>query len=59
MDAILTRTGNLPAAKAPDRQGRVATRLLRMLSAVAYRAAERLTSPQRDVSPDFFRFPPF
>jgi hypothetical protein len=59
MDAILTRTTDLPTAKASDRRVRGAKRLLRMLSAIAYRAAERLTSPQRDVSPEFYRFPPF
>jgi hypothetical protein len=59
MDAILTRTTDLPTAKAPDRQARGVKRLLKALSSMAHRAADRLTSPPRDVPQEFYRFPPF
>lgn len=55
MDATLTPAAGLPAI--PLRASG-ARRLLRVLSALAYAAAERLTLPQRDVPPDFYRFPP-
>jgi hypothetical protein len=44
---------------APPRSGSRTGRLLRRLSALASAAAERLTSPYRDVPPEFYRFPPF
>ena len=55
MTAITTRT----AERAPrnNASGRL-TRLLHRLSALATAAAERLTSPYRDLPSDY-RFPPF
>lgn len=55
MNATTTRTAALPSRRQPA--GGLA-RLLHRLSALAYAAAERLTSPQRDVPPEFYRFPP-
>ena len=37
----------------------VARRLLRLFSAVALAAADRVTSPYRDVPPEYYRFPWF
>ena len=53
MNAITT------GATAPRSKPGGLVRLLRRLSALAYAAADRLTSPQRDVPPQFYRFPPF
>jgi hypothetical protein len=36
-----------------------AKRLTRRLSALMYRAAERLIALQRDIGSDYYRFPPF
>lgn len=59
MDAILNRTGAAPVPQIPQpRAVRGIGRALRALSAVAYVIAERLTLPQRDVPPEFYRFPP-
>ncbi len=52
MDAILTRAAGVPAAPAPGRS------LRRLLTTLALAALERITLPQRDVPPDFYRFPP-
>jgi len=52
MHAILTRVAGVPAMPAPGR------RLRRLLTTLALAALERLTLPQRDVPPDFYRFPP-
>ncbi|MGE5268500.1 MAG: hypothetical protein ACM3JG_02385 [Thiohalocapsa sp.] len=51
-------TGATPAAAAlaADRGWR---RLRRRLSALAYRAAERITLPYRDLPPEFFRYAPY
>ncbi len=62
MDAILTRTVDLPASALPSRPAEntakgIAGMLRRLLSGMAYAAAERLTSPQRDVPPEWFRYP--
>ena len=46
-------------ARAPGAHPSALAFLLRRLSALAYAAADRLTSPQRDVPPEFYRFPPF
>jgi len=59
MDAILTRTGDAPVTQAPIRQTQVARRLLRLVSAVALAAADRVTLPYRDVPPEYYRFPWF
>ena len=59
MDAISARTTDLPVVKTPERRARGAKRLLKTLSSMAHRAAERLTSPQRNVPPEFYRFPLF
>lgn len=56
MDAFTTGTTPAAAALAADRGWH---RLRRLLSALAYRAADRITLPQRDVPPEFYRFPPF
>ncbi len=53
MHAITTRWGKLQLL---DRR---TGRLRRLLSALATAAVERLTSPQRDVPPESYRFPPF
>ncbi len=37
----------------------ITTRLRRLLSTLASAAAKRLTSPQHEVPPELFRFPPF
>jgi len=52
MDAILTRAADVPAMPAPRRS------FGRLLTTLALAALERLTLPQRDVPPDFYRFPP-
>jgi len=52
MDAIPMRDAGASVMPAPRR------RLRRLLSALAHAALERLTSAQRDVPPDFHRFPP-
>lgn len=57
---ILTRTIDLPAA--PARQPtvrRYLRRFVRSLAALAYRAAERLPSQQREVPTEYYRFPWF
>ncbi len=59
MDTILTRGGAAPFTKPRRVTPAPATRLLRLLSAVALAVADRLTLPQRDLPPEFFRFPPF
>jgi hypothetical protein len=59
MDTILTRAADLPATQSPQRQEDAGKTLLRWLSAVAHRVAERLTSPPRDVPVEYYRFPPF
>jgi hypothetical protein len=56
MNAITTQAAALP--RRPRPVGRMG-RLLGRLSALALAAAERLTSPYRDVPPDYYRFPPF
>lgn len=56
MNAIMSRAAGLPPRDKPSGRG---ARLLRRLSALATAAAERLTSPYRDVPPEFYRFPPF
>ena len=59
MDAILTRTDDAQVTQTPVRQTPVARRLLRLVSAVALAAADRVTSPYRDVPPEYYRFPWF
>ena len=53
MHAIATRWANLPPR---DKRSWSLPRLLTMLASAAI---ERLTLPQRDVPPEFYRFPPF
>lgn len=53
---ITTHTAELRPGSQPTSQ---VARLLHRLSTLAIAAAERLTSPYRDVPPEFFRFPPF
>jgi hypothetical protein len=48
-----------PAASPRSQPAGRTRRLLRRLSALAYAAAERLTSPYHDVPPESYRFPPF
>jgi len=52
----MSATTTHPAAAPPTGRTR---RLLHRLSALAYAAADRLTSPYRDMPPDSYRFPPF
>ena len=52
MNTILARAADLPAMPAPGRS------LRRLLTTLALAALERITLPQRDVPPDFYRFPP-
>ena len=60
MDAILTRTADLPATPLPQaRAPGIGRRLGKVLSTLAYAALERITSPQRDMPPEFYRFPLF
>ena len=56
MDTIVTRAADLPASQ---RQPGARKTLRQWLSAVAHRAAERLTSPPRDLPVEYYRFPPF
>ena len=59
MDATLTRGADLPAPATPHSPAAAAVRKLgRLLSTLAYAAAERVTSSYRDVPPEFYRFPP-
>jgi|SoimicmetaTmtLPB_FD_contig_41_14893304_length_512_multi_2_in_0_out_0_2 hypothetical protein len=58
MDTVLTRTGDAPVLEAPKGGTRGATRMLgRLLLAMAQTAGERVILPQRDVPPEWFRFP--
>jgi len=52
MNAILTGAAALPLR--PPRRS-----ILRRLSTLALAALERIALPQRDLPPDFYRFPPF
>jgi hypothetical protein len=56
MNTITTHAAELAPR---DKSSRPLARLLNRISALAYAAAERLTSPQRDVPPEYYRFPPF
>jgi hypothetical protein len=58
MNATLARTADLPAAPRPQTRGRL-RRLGSRLSTLAYDAALRLPSSQRDLSPEYYRFPWF
>jgi len=51
MDQVLTRTAELPASPAPQQS------LRRKLTALALAALSRLALPQRDLPPEFFRYP--
>jgi hypothetical protein len=55
MERVLARTAAIPAASPQPRK--IAGRIRRLMLAVAWAAAERVTSPPRDVPPEFFRFP--
>jgi hypothetical protein len=63
MDAILTRiglthSGDAPVIGAPTpASGGVKPALGRLLLGMAHGTAERLVSPQRDLAPEWFRFP--
>lgn len=59
MHTILTGSADLPVDASPRRQSSAAKRLLRVLSAMALRALDRLTLPYRDMPAETFRFPPF
>jgi len=58
MDTILKRAIDVPATGGSTEQASRARRLLKQFSAVAYRFADRLVLPYRDVTPDQI-FPPF
>lgn len=58
MDRVIARTAGVPTRRPASPQPRdFAGRIRRLLMAVAWAAAERVTSPPRDVPPEFFRFP--
>jgi len=58
MDAVFTRTGEAPPTRAPRQRARRVRRALgRLLLPMAQTTAERLISPQRDPSPEWFRHP--
>jgi hypothetical protein len=58
MDAILTRAGDLPVTRTPAPETDGITQMVsRFLLTMAQTAAERLVSPQRDLSPEWYRFP--
>ena len=60
MHAILTRAVDLPATQALQHAiSQAGRRIAWLLSTLASAALERLTLPQRDVPPEFYRFPPF
>ena len=60
MDATLTHAGETPAIRGPIEEAREVGRAFRrFLLAVAYAAANRLTSPQRDLPTDYYHFPPY
>ena len=56
---ILTRAIALPAAPAKPSVRGYLQRLGKRLSTLAYNAAVRLPSSQRDLSPEYYRFPWF
>jgi hypothetical protein len=56
MDTNLSRTGDRPDAA---RSSHGIKRLLRAFSAMAYKVADRVTSPPHDSSPEYYRFPWF
>jgi len=58
MDAILARTSDAPITQTPAQPAYNVKRALHLLLKMAHAAADRLTSPPRDVPPDFYRFPP-
>jgi hypothetical protein len=60
MHTTLSRSADLPAAPVTPHSPAVAAarKLGRLLSTLAYAAAERVTSPYRDMPPEFYRFPP-
>lgn len=58
MDTVLTRTGDpsAPLSRATF-SGAERPSPRESLAAVAQRVAERVTSPHRDLPPEWFRFP--
>ena len=58
MDAVLTRTGDASALAPPQGGTHGGTgRLARLLLTMAQTTAERLISPQREPSHEWYRFP--
>ena len=58
LPAGLTRTGDAPIARAPQPGARRVTRALgRLLLTMARTVEERVILPQRDVPPEWFRYP--
>ena len=58
MDAILTRAGDMPVVTMPrPRVGDMPGRLRQLLARLANAAAQRVELPQRELSPEWFRFP--
>jgi hypothetical protein len=58
MDALLTRTGEMPVTHALPQQARSARRALgHVLLAMAHATADGLILPQRGLRLEWFRFP--
>ncbi len=58
MEPILEHAGAVPVVHPSHQPIGVGKRLLKLLYAIAYATADRITLPQRDLSPEFYRFPP-
>jgi len=56
MATIPKPAGTMPASETPRRRARNVTRLLRGL---VHATLDRLTLPQRDTPPEYYRFPWF
>ena len=57
---ILTRATELPALRAPQQKAdRAARRFGKLLATLASAVGDRLTSPYRDLTPEYYRFPWF
>lgn len=57
MNAILTRTADMPVIEAPQQRARGAKGVLGFLSEMVQAAAKRLVSPHGDLPSEWFRFP--
>ena len=58
MDGVLTRTGDAPLTRAAQPRARRVTRALgHLLLTMAQTTAQRVMLPQRDLPPEWFRYP--